>query len=119
VSLCKDGKEQRRFKLVQKHAKIGKFYCAYYEPTLCRRRYHSTSYRLAARCWRERRTSKRFSISTHSNYGERMPLSVNEEIQIGYYQNTLVSVKGALLELVNAAGETLTHYFSHWSDDFK
>ena len=115
----KDDKEWRRLELIQKCAKIGEFHRVYFGPALGRGHYHSTSYRLAARCWRERRTSKRFSISTHSNYGERMPLSVNEEIQIGYYQNTLVSVKGALLELVNAAGETLTHYFSHWSDDFK
>jgi hypothetical protein len=59
------------------------------------------------------------SASTHRNYGERMPLSFNKEIQSGYYKNTSVSVEGASLEWVDAAGETLTHYFSHWSDNSK
>jgi hypothetical protein len=48
-----------------------------------------------------------------------MPLSFNKEIQSGYYQNTSVRVEGASLEWVNEAGETLTRYFGHWSDDSK
>ena len=48
-----------------------------------------------------------------------MPLSFNDEIQSGYYQNTLVSVKGALLEWVDVVGKMLTHSFSHWSNNFK
>jgi hypothetical protein len=48
-----------------------------------------------------------------------MPLSFNEEIPSGYYQNTLVSVKGVPLEWVNVAGKTRTRYFGHWSDDSK
>jgi hypothetical protein len=59
------------------------------------------------------------SISSHRDYGERMPLSFNEEIQSSYYQNTSVSVEGALIEWVNAAGATHTRYFGHWSDDSK
>jgi hypothetical protein len=48
-----------------------------------------------------------------------MLLSFNEEIQSSYYHNMSVSVKGALIEWVNAAGETRTCYFGHWSDDCK
>jgi hypothetical protein len=48
-----------------------------------------------------------------------MPLSFNEEIQSSYYQNTSVSIKGALLEWVNTAGATRTQYFGHWSDNSK
>jgi hypothetical protein len=48
-----------------------------------------------------------------------MPLSFNKEIQSGYHQNTPVSIEGALLEWVDATGETLTRYFSHGSDDSK
>jgi hypothetical protein len=48
-----------------------------------------------------------------------MPLSFNEEIQNGYYQNTSVSVKGASIEWVDAAGEMRTCYFGHWLDNFK
>ena len=119
VSLHKDGKERRRLELVQKRTKIGQFHRVYYGPALGRGRYHSTSYRLAACCRRERRTIKRNSNNTHRNYGEKMPLSFNKEIQSVYYQNTLVSIKGTSLEWVNAAGEMLTRYFSHWSDDSK
>ena len=119
VSVRKDGKERRRLELVQKRAKIGEFHRRYYGPALGRGRYHSTSYRLAARCRKERRAIKRGSVSTHRDYGERMPISFNEEIQSGYYQNTSVSVEGASLEWVDGAGETLTRYFGHWSDDSK
>ena len=119
VSLRKDDMEQRRLELVQKRTKIGKFHCVYYGPALGRERYHSTSYRLAARCRRERRTIKHDSVSTNCNYGERMPLSFNQEIQSGYYQNMLVSVEGVLLEWVDAAGETLTRYFGHWLNNSK
>ena len=119
VSLHKDGKEWRRLKLVQKRAKNSKFYCVYYGPALGHGRYCSTSYRLTARCWRERRTIRHGSVSTHGDYGERMPLSFIKEIQSGYYQNTLVSVEGARLKWVDAAGETLTRYFGRWSDNSK
>ena len=119
VSMRKDGKERRWLEPIQKRAKIGEFHQLYYGHTLGRRRYHSTSYRLAAGCYKERWTIKRGSISTHRGYSERMPLSFNKEIQSGYYQNTSVSVEGASLEWVDAAGETLTHYFGNWSDDSK
>jgi hypothetical protein len=59
------------------------------------------------------------SISSHCDYGERMPFSFNEEIPSGYYQNTSVSVKGALIEWVDAASEMRTCYFGHWSDNSK
>ncbi len=98
VSLRKDGKECRQLELVQKCTMIGKFHCLYYWPALSHGRYHSTSYMLAARCWRERQTITRGSIRSHRNYGERMPLSFNKEIQSGYYQNTSVSVEGASIE---------------------
>ena len=39
---------------------------------------------------------KHRSISSHRDYGKRMLLSFNKEIQSGYYQNTLVSIEGAL-----------------------
>ncbi len=44
---------------------------------------------------------------------------LNEEIQSGCYQNTLVSVEGASLEWVDVDGRRHTHYFGHWSDDSK
>ena len=50
VTLQKDGKERRRLELVQKNCTIGKFHRVYYLPALGRGRYHSRSYRLAARC---------------------------------------------------------------------
>ncbi len=108
VSLRKDGKERRRLELVQKRTAIGKFHCLYYWPALDRGRYHSTSYMLAARCWRERWAITRGSISSHHDYGERMPLSFNEVIQSGYYQNMSGSVEEASIEWVNAADETRT-----------
>jgi hypothetical protein len=84
MSLRKNGNEQRLLELVQKRTKIGEFHCLYYGPALGNGRYHSTSYRLVARCWKERRTIKRGSISTHRNNDERIPLSFNKEIQSGY-----------------------------------
>ncbi len=48
-----------------------------------------------------------------------MPLSFNKEIQSSYYQNTSVTIEGALIEWVDAAGATRTHYFGHRSDDSK
>ncbi len=108
VSLHKDGKERRRLELVQKCTRIVKFHRLYYWPALGRGRYHSTSYMLAARCWRERWAITHGSISSHCNYGERMPLSFNKEIQSGYYQNMSVSVEGASIEWVDAAGEMRT-----------
>jgi hypothetical protein len=119
VSLHKDGKEHRQLELVQKHTTIGKLHCLYYWPAFGRGRYHSISYMLAARCQRERWAITCSSISSHHDYGEKMPLSFNKEIQSSYYQNTSVSVKGALVEWVNAAGEMRTCYFGHWSDDSK
>lgn len=98
TSLRKDGEERRRLELVQKRTKIGDFHRLYYVPALGQGRYHSTSYKLAARCRKERWAIKRGSISSHRNYGKRLPLSFNEEIQSGYYQNTSVSVESASLE---------------------
>jgi hypothetical protein len=119
VSLRKDVKERRRLELVRKRTTIGKFHRLYYWPALGPGWYHSTSYMLAARCWRERQMIMHGSISSHRDYGERMPLSFNEDIQSGYYQNTTVSVEGASIEWVGTAGETCTCSFSHWSDDSK
>ncbi len=119
VSLRKDSKECRRLELMQKRTKIGKFHCLYYWPALGRERYHSTINMLAACCQRERRMITCGSISSHRDYGERMPLSFNKEIKSGYYQNTSVSIEGASIEWVNAAGATCTCYFGHWSDDSK
>ncbi len=113
VILRKDGKERRRLELVQKRTTIGEFHHLYYWPALSRGRYQSTSYMLAARCRRERQMTTCGSISNHRNYGERMPLSFNEEIQSGYYQSTSSSVKGASIEWVDAAGATHTCYFGH------
>jgi hypothetical protein len=78
-----------------------------------------TSYILVARCWKERQTISRGSISSHRNYGKRMPLSFNKEIQSQYYQKCSVSVEGSLLEWVDVAGNWHTRYFGHWSDDSK
>ncbi len=119
VSLRKDIKERRQLELVQKRTKFGKFHCLYYWLALGCGWYHSTSYMLAARCWRERRTITWGSVGSHCNYGEGMPLSFNKEIQSSYYQNMSLSVEGVPLEWVNAAGATCTWYFGHWSDDSK
>ncbi len=62
VSLCKDGKERRQLELVQKRTKISKFHCLYYWPALGCGQYHSTSYMLAVRCWRERQMIMRGSV---------------------------------------------------------
>ena len=67
----------------------------------------------------ERQRIKCSSFSCHRNYGKRMLLSFNKEIQSVYYQNMLVRIKGALLEWVDVAGATNTHYFGHWSGDSK
>jgi hypothetical protein len=104
VSLHKDNKERRRLELVQKCTEIGKFHCLCYCSALGRGRYHSTSYMLAVHCRRERRTITHSSISSHCDYGEGMPLSFKKEIQRSYNQNTSVSVEGALIEWVDAAG---------------
>lgn len=119
VSLRKDGTKRRRLELVQKRATIGEFHRLFYLPALGRGRYHSTSYMLAARCRRERRDITRGNVSSHRDYGERMALSFNEEIQSGYYQNTSVSVEGASLEWVDMDGAKHTRYYGHWSDDSK
>jgi hypothetical protein len=119
VSQRKDGKERRRLELVQKRTTIGEFHRLFYGPALGRGRYHMTSYKLAARCRGERRSITRGSVSSHRDYGERMGLSFNEEIQSGYYQNTSVSVEGASLEWVDEGGAKHTRYFGHWSDDSK
>ena len=78
-----------------------------------------TSYKLAAQCRGERRSITLISVSSHRDYGERMGLSFNKEIQSGYYQNSSVSVEGALLEWVDEGGAKHTRYFGHWSDDSK
>jgi hypothetical protein len=119
VSPRKDGTERQRLELIQKQATIGEFHRLYYLLALRCGRYHMTSYKLAAQCRCKRRAITAGSISSHHDYGERMGLSFNEEIQSGYYQNTLVSVEGALLEWVDVHGKGLTHYFGHWSDDSK
>jgi hypothetical protein len=111
-SLRKDGKEHRQLELVQKRTKIGKFHRLYYWPALGCGRYHSTSYMLAVCCRRERWTIMWGSIGSHPDYGERMPLSFNKQIQSGYYQNTSVSIKGALLKWVNAAGAARTWFLA-------
>jgi hypothetical protein len=103
VSLRKDGKERRRLELVQKRTTIDEFHRLYYGPALGRGRYHSTSYMLAARCRKERRTITRGNVSSHRDYGERMKVSFNEEIQSEYYGNISVSMEGASLEWVGEA----------------
>ena len=59
------------------------------------------------------------SVSSHRDYGKRMGLSFNVEIQSGYYQNSSVSVEGASLEWVDKGGAKHTRYFGHWSNDSK
>ena len=119
TSLSADGKERRRLELVQKRTTIGEFHHRFYIPALNRGRYHMTSYKLAARCRIQRGDITRGSISSHRDYGERMGLSFNEEIQSGYYQNTSVSVEGASVEWVDEADVRHTRYFGNWSDDSK
>ncbi len=58
-------------------------------------------------------------MRSHRDYGERLSLSFNEEIQSEYYQNTSASVEGALLEWIGVDGAQRTRYFGHWSDDSK
>jgi hypothetical protein len=119
VSLRADGKKRRRLELVQMRTTTGEFHRLFYVPALGRGRYHMTSYKLAARCRGERHAITRGSISSHRDYGERMGISFNEEVQCGYYQNTSVSVEGASLEWVDDDGVRHTRYFGHWSDDSK
>ena len=119
TSLCADGKERRQMELVQKRTTIGQFHREFYVPMLNRSRYHMASYKLAAHCRSQRRDISRGSISSHRDYGERMGLSFNEEIQSSYYQNTSVSVEGASVEWVDEADVKHTRYFGHWSDDSK
>jgi hypothetical protein len=45
------------------------------------------------------------------DYGKRMVVSFNKEIQSRYYQNTFVSVEGALLERVDEGERGHTQYF--------
>jgi hypothetical protein len=78
-----------------------------------------TSYHLVLRCRPEWHEIEHRSVSSHRDYGERMGLLFNEEIQSQYYQNTSVSVEGALLEWVNEVGGCHTRYFGHWLDDSK
>jgi hypothetical protein len=119
VSLRADGKERWRLELVQKRTTIGKFHRLYYVLMLERGRYHMSSYKLAARCWEERRRITRGDVSSHHDYGKRMGLSFNKEIQSQYYQHTLVSVKGASLEWMVADGGKHMRYFGHWSNNSK
>ena len=83
------------------------------------RPYQMTSYKLAAQCRVQRCDITCGSISSHCDYGKRMGLSFNEEIQSSYYQNTSVSVEGVSVEWVDKANERHTQYFGHWSDDSK
>jgi hypothetical protein len=117
VSKRLDSKEQRRLELVQKRTKIAEFHCLYYLPALGRGQYHTTN--LATQCRREQRAIERGSVSLHRNYGKRLALSFNKEIQSGYYQNTSVSVEGASLEWIDEGEEQHTRYFGHWSDNSK
>jgi len=59
------------------------------------------------------------SVSSHLDYGKRMGLSFNVEIQSGYYQNSIVSVEGASLEWVDKGRAKHARYFGHWSNDSK
>ena len=88
----KDGTEQTQLELVHMTTKIGEFHHLYYGPALKKGRYHMTSYKIAACCRRERREIEEGCVSSHRDYGDRMGLSFNEEIQSQYYQNTSVSV---------------------------
>ncbi len=63
-----------------------------------------TSYKIAACCQREWWEIEQGCISSHRNYGERMCLLFNKEIQSQYYQNTSVSVEGASMELLDDGG---------------
>ncbi len=119
VSLCADGKECWQLELVQKQTMIGEFHHLYYDPALERGRYHMSSYKLAAQCWEEHCRITRGDVSAHRDYGKRMGLSFNEEIQSQYYQNTTVSIEGALLEWMDVDGGKHMRYFGHWSDDSK
>ena len=81
--------------MVHMTTKIGEFHCFYYGPAIKKGQYHMTSYKIAACCQRERRKIEQGCISPHRDYGERMGLLFNEEMQLQYYQNTSVSVEGA------------------------
>jgi hypothetical protein len=80
---------------------------------------NTTSYKLAAQCRRERHEIEKGSFSSQRDYGKRLALSFNEEIQSGYYQNTSVSVEGASLKWIDDGGGQHTRYYGHWSDDSK
>ncbi len=100
VLLRANGKEHWRLELVQKRTTIGEFHleCG---------RYHMSSYKLAARCREEPRHITHGNVSLHCDYGKRMGLSFNKEIQSQYYQNTLVSVKGGQTLLSSELGVTI------------
>ena len=120
TSLRRDGKPRTRLELMQKRASIGKFHREFYGPAIRRMKYHHTSFMLAPRCRKERRLLiKRGSVGTHRDYGERLPVNFNEQLQCGYFENTNVSVEGSALEWVDAADKQRTRYFGHWSDDSK
>ena len=61
----------------------------------------------------------RGDVSSHRDYGERMKVNFNEEIQSEYYGNTSVSMEGASLEWMDEVNVRHTRYFGHWSDDSK
>jgi hypothetical protein len=109
LRFVRTGRNESEMELVQKRMTIGQFHREFYVPMLNRSRYHMASYKLAAYCRSQRHDISRGSISSHRDYGERMGLLFNEEIQSGYYQNTSVSVEGASVEWVDEA----------WSDDSK
>ena len=119
-SYRKDGKPRKRLELKQKRTSIGKFHREYYGPAIQRFKYHHTSFTLAPRCRGQRRLLvKRGSPGSHRDYGERMPVDYNDQLQSGYFENTSVSVEGSSLEWVDAADEKHVRYFGHWSDDSK
>jgi hypothetical protein len=120
TSLRKDGKPRKRLELKQRRASIGKFHREYYGPAIQRFKYHHTSFMLAPRCRGQRRLLvKRGSPGSHRDYGERMPVNFNDQLQCGYFENTSVSVEGSSLEWVDEADEKHVRYFGHWSDDSK
>ena len=58
-------------------------------------------------------------MSSHRDYGERLSVLFNEQIQSEYFQNTSVSVEGTSLEWNGVGGAQHMRYFGHWSDDSK
>ena len=116
----KDDVLRTRLELKEKRTSIGEFQRSYYVPAIRRMKYHHTYFTLAARCRKERQSLiKKGSPSSHRDYGERLKVNFNEQLQCGYFENTSVSVEGSGLGWVDAAGKLHTRYFGWWSDDSK